>query len=161
MSRPMTLVACVALAVVVTALASPAQAIGLFAQWQDSQDAGSGYGLGAKHTFLKLLPIVDLEGRVSWLHYDSDEVPSSFEAFPLEAVGTVSFGILYGGLGVGYYLFSGDVKPDDTVGGFVAGGASFGLLGLSAFAELRYLLLEPDGGDMSGVGVHVGAALGF
>jgi hypothetical protein len=160
-SRIMTLVTCVVLAVVVTVLASPAQALGLFAQWQDSNDAGSAYGLGAKHAFLKLLPIVDLEGRVSWLHYDSDEMPSSFEALPLEAVGTVSLGVFYGGLGVGYYLFSGDVAPDDSVGGFVAGGASFGLLGVRAFAELRYLLLEPDGADMSGVGIHVGASLGF
>jgi len=142
--------------------ASPAQAVGLFAQWQDSQDAGSAYGLGAKQIFLALLPIVDLEARVSWLHYDGDELPSSFEAFPLEAVGTIRFGsALYGGLGVGYYLFSGDVAPDDAVGGFVAGGASFGLGGTRAFAEVRYLLLEPEGGDMSGVGLHVGAALGF
>jgi hypothetical protein len=157
-TRFRTLVACALLLVLAT---SPAQALSLFAQWQDSNDAGAGYGLGAKHAFLKILPIVDLEGRVSWLHYDSDKVPSSFEAFPLEAVGTVSLGVFYGGLGVGYYVFSGDVSPDDSVGGFVAGGAGFGLLGVRAFAELRYLLLEPDGADMSGVGAHVGASLGF
>ena len=151
----------VAIAVLAVLAASPAHALSLFAQWQDSNDAGSAYGLGAKHAFLKIIPIVDLEGRVSWLHYDSDEVPSSVEAFPLEAVGTVSLGLFYGGLGVGYYLFSGDVAPDDAVGGFVAGGASFGLLGVRAFAELRYLLLEPEDADMSGVGVHVGASLGF
>ncbi len=158
MTRFRILVACAMLAVLA---ASPAQALSLFAQWQDSSDAGSAYGLGAKHAFLKLMPIVDLEGRVSWLHYGGDEVPSSVEAFPLEAVGTVSLGVFYGGLGVGYYMFSGDVAPDNSVGGFVAGGASFGLLGVRAFAELRYLLLEPGDADMSGIGAHVGASLGF
>lgn len=161
MNRATTLVACLVLVVVANMLASPAQAVGLFAQWQDSKDAGSAYGFGAKQTFLALLPIVDLEGRVSWLHYDGDELPASFEAFPLEAVGTIRFGALYGGLGVGYYLFSGDIAPDDAVGSFLAGGASFGLGGTRAFAEMRYLLLEPEGGDMSGVGLHVGASIGF
>jgi hypothetical protein len=148
------------LAVLMVAWATPAHALAPFVQFQDSKDAGLGYGFGLKHTFLGIVPIVGFDLRASWLHYsDEDKLPSSFETFPLEVAATAKLGIFYGGLGVGYYINSGDIKPDDEVGGFAAAGAGFKLLGLGAFAELRYLLLEPGNGDMSGVGANVGVTL--
>jgi len=146
--------------VVIATLATPAFAIGPFLQVQDSEDAGMGYGLGLKHSILGPIPIIGFDLRASWLHYaDEDKLVSSFELFPLEAVGTVKLGIFYAGLGLGYYVASGDIKPDNEVGGFLAGGLSFGLGGLSAFAELRYLKLEPGAADMSGVGANIGVTL--
>jgi hypothetical protein len=54
------------------------------------------------------------------------------------------------------------LKPDNSVGGFLGAGVDFSLGGLGAFAELRYLLLEPGGtygGDLSGFGANVGVTL--
>lgn len=149
-----------ALAIVMTTMVTPAHALAPFLQGQDSEDAGIGYGLGLKHTFLGIVPIVGFDLRASWLHYgDEDKLASSFEMFPLEVAATAGFGILYGGLGAGYYVFSGDQTPDSEIGGFVAGGASFGLGSLNAFAELRYLLLEPGAADISGFGLNAGVTL--
>lgn len=158
--RNKTLFVTAVLAVLMVAWVTPAHALAPFVQFQDSKDAGSGYGFGLKHTFLGIVPIVGFDLRASWLHYgDEKNGLSSFETFPLEVAATAKLGIFYGGLGVGYYLNSGDIKPDDEVGGFAAAGAGFKLLGLGAFAELRYLLLEPGNGDMSGFGANVGVTL--
>jgi hypothetical protein len=160
--RSKVLVLTAALAVATVVWAAPAHAIAPFLQYQDSKDAGAGYGLGLKHTFLGIVPVVGFDLRASWLHYgDEDKVASSFEMFPLEFAATAKLGLFYGGLGVGYYLTSGDVKPDDEVGGFALGGVGFGLGGLNAFAELRYLLLEPGAADMSGFGAQAGVTLPF
>ena len=145
-----------------TAGATGADAIGVFAEWQDSKDANSGFGLGVGHKF-QIIPIVAAEARVSWIRYDG-----GLDMFPLEALGRAKLGLFYAGAGIGYYIFSADFAPKNTVGGFLMGGGEFTLLGLGAFAELRYLFLEPDnddiiGGkiDMGGFGALVGVILPF
>ena len=139
--------------------ATPASALGIFAQWQDAKDTDGAFGLGLKHEF-SIVPIVGIEARVSYLRYTEDD---GANMFPLEAFGKLKLGLFYGGLGLGYYVFSGDNTPDNEIGGFVAGGVSFGLGGLGAFAELRYLLLEPSVGnakvDLSGFGINAGVTL--
>lgn len=143
-----------------TILVTPAHAVAPFIQVQDSEDAGLGYGLGVKHSFLGIVPMVGFDLRASWLHYaDEDKLPESFELFPLEAAATLGFGIFYAGLGGGYYVASGDVAPDSELGGFALGGVGFKLFGLGASAELRYLMLEPGAADMSGFGANVGVTL--
>ena len=142
---------------------APANAIGVFAQWQDSKDADSGYGLGLKHKF-QIVPIFAVEARASWLSYGSSGRWGEFDMFPLEAVGRAKLGLLYGGVGLGYYLFSGDNSPDSSVGASILGGGEFTLFGLGAFAELRYLFLEPGGKwgrNLNGFGANVGVVLPF
>ncbi len=154
-----------ALALIMTfACAVPARAIGIFAQWQDSKDADSGYGVGLKKSF-SIIPIISVEARASWLRYSGDG-SENLDMFPLEAFGRVSLGMFYGGVGLGYYIMSGDNAPKNSLGGFAAAGIEIGLAGLGVFGELRYLYLEPDhelGGtvDMSGIGANVGVTLPF
>jgi hypothetical protein len=149
------------------ACAVPSSSIGVFAQWQDSKDADSGYGFGVKHDF-SIIPIISVEARASWLMYSGSGDEGDLDMFPLEAFACVKSGMLYGGVGVGYYILSGDNSPKDSLGGFAAMGIDFNILGLGAFGELRYLYLEPDldnekGGtvDMSGIGANVGVTLPF
>lgn len=141
-------------------VATPAHAIAPFVQFQDSKDGGMGYGVGVKHSFLGIVPMVGFDLRASWLHYgDKEEVPEAFELFPLEAAATLGLGIFYVGLGGGYYAASGDIAPDSELGGFALGGIGFKLFGLGASAELRYLMLEPGAADMSGFGANLGVTL--
>lgn len=144
---------------------SPASAIGVFGQWQDSKDADSGYGLGLKHEF-GIIPMIGIEARASWLRYSEENSDENLDTFPLEAFGKVKLGMFYGGIGLGYYIMSGDYSPDSSLGGFAALGIDFGLGGLGVFGEVRYLYLEPDvetGGsvDMSGIGANLGVTLPF
>jgi len=159
---------CFALIMIMTAVCVlPAHAIGVFGQWQDSKDADSGYGLGLKHEF-SIIPIISVEARASWLRYSADDGEGDLDMFPLEAFGRAKLGMFYGGVGLGYYIFSGDYSPKNSVGGFAAAGIEITLLGLGAFGELRYLYLEPDldgdiSGtvDMSGIGANIGVTLPF
>lgn len=154
-----------ALALFLTSVfAMPANAIGIFGQWQDS-DGESGYGLGLKHEF-SIIPIISIEARASWLRYSDDDSDANLDMFPLEAFGKAKLGMFYGGIGLGYYIMSGDYAPDSSLGGFAALGIEFGLGGLGAFGEVRYLYLEPDletGGsvEMSGIGANLGVTLPF
>ncbi len=109
-----------------------------------------------------------MEPRVSWLRYSGDDGAGDLDMFPLEAFGRAKLGWFYGGLGVGYYIFSGDYSPKNSIGGFAAAGIEITILGLGAFGELRYLYLEPDldndisgSVDMSGIGANIGVALPF
>lgn len=149
-----------------SAFAMPANAIGIYGQWQDSKDVDAGgYGLGLKHEF-GIIPLVGIEARASWLRYSDDDSDANLDMYPLEAFGKLKLGMFYGGLGIGYYIMSGDYAPESTVGGFAAVGIDISLLGLGFFGEVRYLLLEPEyedgfGGavDMSGVGANIGVTL--
>lgn len=164
--KPLTL----PLLVVVTAgfltiHAAPASALSPFLQIQNSTDMDAGYGIGLKRKF-QIIPILAAEARVSWYYTDGGESRADLNTFPLELVGRLKFGFLYGGLGAGYYIFSGHDRPENSIGGFVFGGAEFALFGLGAFAELRWLQLDTSetetvGGDrdLSGVGGNVGVTI--
>jgi hypothetical protein len=160
-------IAAIALAVLMSmSVFAPASAIGLFGQWQDSKDAGSGYGLGIKQDW-SIVPIVSIEGRFSWLRYSDDEWNDDLDMFPLEAFGKFKLGMFYGGVGLGYYFMSGEFAPKDSFGGFAAIGLDFSLGIVGAFGELRYLYLEPEyedvdvTADMSGIGANLGITIGF
>jgi hypothetical protein len=146
--------------------ATPARALGAFVQWQNAEDMNSGAGIGLKHKF-SIVPIFGIEGRVSYLRYNGSGGYPDLNAFPLEAFGRLKLGLFYAGVGLGYYIFSGDdYPPKNSVGGFAAAGAEFTLLGLGGFAELRYLYLDPKeediiGGnrDLKGFGANVGVLI--
>jgi len=153
-----------AVAALLAGSASPAAALGGFAHWQNSDAMDSGFGFGAK-TDLVSLPLVAAEIRAAWVHFDGAGGHASTDLFPLEAIGRLKLGLLYGGGGFGWYFFSGDGHPDSSFGGAILAGAEFGLLGLGAFAEGRYLFLEADEKDgggkrkMDGFGASVGVSV--
>jgi hypothetical protein len=145
--------------------AVPASALGGFAHWQDSDAVGSGFGFGLTHN-ISIVPIVSVDARATWIGYGSSGALENLNLYPLEAIGKVKLGILYGGLGIGYYLFSGDLSPKSTVGGTILAGGEFTLFGLGAFAEGRYLFLEPDADEsidgkyeMDGFGASLGVLI--
>lgn len=72
--------------------------------------------------------------------------------------------MFYGGVGGGYYFFSGDVQLKDAFSTYLLAGAGFGLGGIGVFGELKYQFLEPDldnsfGGsaNLDGIVLHAGA----
>lgn len=151
--------------ILAAACAMPAHAIGIYGQWQDANDADSGYGIGLKHEF-SIIPIISVEARASWLSYSVADRDESMNMYPLEAFGKVKLAMFYGGIGLGYYIMSGDHSPESTAGGFAALGIDISLFGLGFFGEVRYLVLEPDleiGGsvDMGGMGANIGVTLPF
>ena len=52
--------------------ATPASALGIFAQWQDAKDTDGAFGLGLKHEF-SIVPIVGIEALVSYIRYTEDD----------------------------------------------------------------------------------------
>ena len=158
-------IVCAALVLTVL-LASPAGAIGVFAQWQDTKDADSGYGLGIRNSF-SIVPVFSVEARLSWLRFSDDTWNDDLNMFPLEAFGRAKLGMFYGGVGVGYYIMSGAEWIKNSLGGFGAVGMEIGLGSLNAFGELRYLYLEPEydgvegNADMSGIGAGAGVTIPF
>ena len=138
--------------VLVTAVAwtaTPANAVGFHAIYWDGEDIDKGYGAGVKHKIGLLWPIsVDL--RASWVRFGDAEL----NTFPLEAVLRMKILKFYAGFGLGYYIFDQkDIKVDNAIGSFVAGGAEFAPFGLGFFAELRYHWLKTESeGVIGGAG---------
>ena len=86
---------------------TPANALGGFAHWQQSEDMDSGFGFGLTHKF-QIVPVFSAEARAAWVSFDGGQNHKDTNMYPLEAIGRVKLGLLYGGAGIGYYLFSGD-----------------------------------------------------
>ncbi len=163
--KPLTLLLLLVVTAGLLTHAAPASAFSPFLQVQNSTDMDTGYGIGLKRKF-QIIPILAAEARVSWYYTDGGESWADLNTFPLEFVGRLKFGFLYGGLGAGYYIFSGHDRPENSFGGFVFGGAEFALFGLGAFVEIRWLQLDPSeteavGGnrDLSGIGGNVGVTI--
>ena len=84
-------------------LASEACGLGAYAAYWHGDDTDSGAGFGVKRNIVPLpIQIVGFDVRASWLKFT--EGGRSLNVVPLEATGTVGFGLFYGGLGVGYYI---------------------------------------------------------
>jgi hypothetical protein len=117
----------------------PAQSnIGLFASWWDASDMNTGVGGGLKYQF-KLIPLIDLDARISYISFSDVDL----HTVPLEVTGLLDFGIVYGGLALGYYMWGGDnADLSDEVGGTILVGASLGLGGIGVFGELRYTVVQ-------------------
>ena len=155
------LVALVLVAAVVST-AGDAHSIGAFLSYWDGEDLENGYGGGLKHKF-QIIPIIGVEARASWLSFSDADL----NLYPLEAAGRASLGMFYGGLGAGYYIFSGkDKNWDNAFGGFLFGGLELGLAGLGVFGELKYTWVESKIEDLgtasgNGIGVNAGVLFGW
>lgn len=150
-------------AILVMVSVPSANAVGLFGIWWDPDDVDSGYGLGVKQS-VPIIPIVSIDGRLSWVNFSEGD--ASLDLFPIEAMGALSFGIIYAGFGVGYYVTSGDIDIDNSFGAFLVGGVKFTPAGIGVFGELKYNFVRPNFKDldtelnMDGLGINVGVVFG-
>jgi hypothetical protein len=144
-------------------LAGEAKSLGAFVSYWNGADIDNGYGLGVKHKF-QIIPIFAIDVRASWLSFSDD--PVDLNMYPLEATALAQLGLFYGGVGAGYYIFSGnDLDYENAVGGFLLAGVKLSLGGLGVFGELKYTWVEPKVNDVtfdaSGVGVNLGVLFGW
>ena len=149
--------------------------LGLFGAYLDSDDLQEGYGAGAKIK-LNIVEFFAIDVRGSYLMYDDADI----DMIPVEACALLQLPLgdalnLYGGVGVGYYMFEGDdVELDDAVGYFPVAGAEISIGDIKVFGEVRWLALSPDVDSASdelegivdgeeaeadGIGVNIGLAL--
>ena len=146
----------------VMSTAGDAHSIGAFLSYWNGEDIDNGYGLGLKHKF-QIIPIVGVEARASWLSFSDADL----NLYPLEAAGRANLGLFYGGLGAGYYIFSGkDVNWDNAWGGFLFAGVEIAVGGLGVFGELKYTWVESKIEDLAtasgnGIGVNAGVLFGW
>lgn len=121
--------------------------IGVFATWWNGDDVDNGFGFGAKYD-TRLIPLIRADVRASYISFSDADM----SVVPLEAVGALDLGLLYGGVSVGYYIWSAkDASADNNVAGSVFAGLKLKLLGIGPFAELRYNLAETKIEDISTV----------
>jgi hypothetical protein len=146
------------------AIAPSAHAVGVFGTWWeapgDSEDDGLGLGIRSKRNFT---PLLSMDMRVSWINFTSDS-----NLFPIEATGMVKLGMLYAGVGAGYYIFDSSPDVDNNFGFYGLGGIDIGLKSFSIFGEAKWTSLstelkdvDPDfeSGDVDADGwsVNIGA----
>ncbi len=150
--------------------------LGIFASYLDADALGDATGIGARLK-LDLMEFFAADIRVSYLEFDS-----SASMVPVEGLALLQLPLgerlrLYGGVGVGYYMFDVDTAElEDAVGYFPVGGIEFALQRFKVFGEVRWLLLSPDvdaageelegltegdSADVDGVGANVGIGFDF
>jgi len=140
------IVAAVAVVMLVSMAPQPAQSnMGIFATWWEAKDMDSGFGGGVKYK-IPIIPIVSIDARASYINFSD----ASIYTIPLEAVGALNFGIVYGGLALGYYIWGGgDESTSNRVGGSILAGVSFGLGGIGAFGEVKYNIVKTTVADVA------------
>jgi hypothetical protein len=143
--------------VLIAGLAPEAKSFGAYATWWNGDGIDNGGGFGAKWKFISL-PFVGADVRASWVHFGDAEL----NVVPLEATGLVDIGLVYGGLGFGYYIFD---DADNAGGTYALLGGKLALAGLGVFGEFKYTWVEPKVDEIkfkaSGPGINVGVLLGW
>ncbi len=132
------LVGALVLAALVGLAAPNAHAVGIYGIWwmpDDVDDDGYGIGIKDKKNFTSL---VSMDVRVSYIFNDEADI------FPIEATGLVKLGMLYGGLGVGYYIFTGDNNLNSAIGWYFLGGIEIAPGPISFFGEVKWQSLDPE-----------------
>lgn len=130
-------------------MAPQAQAIGLFGAWQNAKDLNSGFGVGV--TAPIDLGLLRIDPRASWYSYGNSNV----DVFPLDIAGEIDLGIVYGGLGISYYII--DSGIDNRWGYFALAGVKFSLSKVTLFADLIWRGSDNLSSiDFSGGGLNVG-----
>jgi hypothetical protein len=160
-------------AILVLGVMTPrANAIGVMGSWwnmNESNDDGFGFGLRQKIPLIP--PVLALDTRASWIRFSDADL----NVFPLEATGLVSLGLLYAGLGAGYYIFDAqDYSVDNNFGWYVLGGIQVGTGAANLFGEIKWTSLSadihdvkaninnvPNNIDADGVGFNVGLMFGL
>ena len=150
----------VATLALLSALPSTSHAFGAFLGWWDTEDFDSGFGIGVSKG-KGFTPLIKIEGRASWFVFSGDAGAPDVHIIPLEAVGKVTLGIVYGGVGIGWYFYDQEIK--NNAGFQILGGAQLPLAALTLFGELRYVVAQGElaGVDLKadGFGINVGVNL--
>jgi hypothetical protein len=152
-------------------LAPSAHAIGGMASWwqiDETNEDGFGGGLRSKS---QIVPMIAIDTRISWINFGD----SGTNVFPIEATGLLRLGMLYAGIGMGYYIFDADhVDVDNDFGWYLVGGIDVGVGKFGVFGELKYTMLTTEATDVlpqtgqetfdfkaDGFGVNVGVMAGL
>ena len=145
-------------AATIAIIAPGAHAIGVYGiYWNPKTGDEEGYGGGLKYES-SLTPLITLDGRFSYVLF-SDENDTSI--MPFEVTACVKLGTLYGGLGLGYYTFGGDLDIDSDFGWYLLAGISILPGPVSVFGEFKWQNLEPmDNVDLESYVFHLGASFG-
>ena len=150
--------------------------LGVFGSYLDADDFKEGYGAGGKLK-LNIAEFFAVDVRGSFLTFDDTEV----DIIPVEAAALLQIPLgdalnLYGGVGVGYYMFDADkIDLDDNVGYFPLAGAEIAIGDIVLFGEVRWLALssdtdsavdeiegiveDGDEAEADGMGVNIGISL--
>ncbi len=144
--------------------APSAHAVGVYGIWwmpDDSDDDGWGVGIKDVRQFT---PLLSLDGRVSYVAFDTPDAG----IIPLEVTALAHLAMWYGGIGAGYYFFTGDAPLEDSFGWYLMLGLEIALGSTGVFGEVKWQALSPDldipsGGDTNfdSVAIHVGATFGI
>jgi len=135
---------CIAALVALVSLAAitpSAHALGVMASWwnlDEGDDDGFGFGLRSK---TQIVPMVSIDTRVSWIKFSDADL----NVFPIEATGMVQLGMLYAGLGAGYYIFDADnADVDNNFGWYLVGGIDISVSTFGVFGEVKWTQLSAD-----------------
>lgn len=155
-----------------TALTPSAHAMGLMASWWNmDQSNDDGFGFGIVNKF-NITPLFAFDTRASWIKFND----SKTDVFPIEATAMVNIALVYGGVGVGYYIFNTDgaLSLDNNFGWYVLGGAHLGLGPVGVFGEIKWTSLSADVSgidpsikdvptslDADGIGFNLGVTFGL
>jgi hypothetical protein len=159
-----TVIASLVALALVGSLTPSAHALSAYAIWWSPDKVDDdGFGIGMRHK-ASFTPLIGIDARISYVSFSDADTG----IIPLEATGFLKFGMLYGGVGLGYYFFTGDSALEDAFGWYVLGGVDIGIGALSVFGELKWQMLEPDselpGGSpisFDTLGVHLGVNFGI
>jgi hypothetical protein len=162
-------IAVLAVLVALVPAARDAHALGAYATWWHASDE-DGFGVGVRQS-TPVTANVSIDTRAAYVNLSDSDT----RIFPLEVVGIASLGSLYGGLGVGYYIF--DTKQgnaDNSFGWHVLAGLQIALHHAGIFGEIKWTQLSTDikGVDVNlknvphhidadGVGFNAGIAFGI
>lgn len=112
---------------------------GVYATWwnaHDTSDDGLGIGFRSKVPINALLAF---DTRVGWVRFSDGD----FNLIPMEATGLLKLGMVYAGVGGGYYIFNGaDVK--NNFGWYALGGIEVGVRSMGIFGEVKWISLSTD-----------------
>lgn len=165
---------CIAALVAIIGLAAitpSAHAIGVMASWwnmDEGNDDGFGFGLRSK---VQIIPLISFDTRASWIKFNDADL----NVFPIEATGMVKLGMLYAGLGGGYYIFDADnADVDNNFGWYLVGGIDISVSSFGVFGEVKWTMLEadikdvdpnlgdvPTSLDADGIGFNLGVMFGL
>ena len=152
---------CAALAAIGLSLAAPsAHAVSAYGiWWMPSEGDDDGWGFGAKEK-RGFTPLLSYDLRASYVSFSSPDAG----IIPLEGTIMANFGMLYGGIGGGYYFFTGDNSLDDTFGWYLLVGLELLPGPVSVFGEAKWQKLESDIGggakaDLNAFVLHAGVTM--
>ena len=154
-------------AVIVAALlglAAPgAYALGVYGIWwmpEDNNDDGWGVGIKDTRPVRRMFAI---DTRLSYVSLSNPDAG----IIPIEGTGLVRLGMLYGGIGAGYYFFIGDNDLKSDFGWYFLAGITMLTGRTQIFGEVKWQSLLSDldvvgGGSLNldALAIHAGVSMG-